>query len=235
MDTYFTKEEKGEKALLFLHGWGCDGSVFAQLASQLNCNNYLIDFWGFGKSDLPNEAWGVEQYADQLKHFCDQQGIKRFCVVAHSFGARVAIVFASKYPDMVEKLLICGGAGLKRESIKRWLRVRRYKLAKRLSKFGIFCKSLPQGSADYQATEGVMRQTFVKVVNQDLSCFARRVACPTLLVWGKSDVDTPLWMGKKYNRLIKRSSLVVLNGGHFVFLQHPAQFCNVVKCFLEIN
>ena len=235
MNTYFTKEEKGEKALLFLHGWGCDGSIFANLSNQINCTNYLIDFWGFGKSDTPIEAWSVSDYAHQLKVFCEERGLERFSIVAHSFGARVAIVFASKYPQMVENLLICGGAGLKRASFKRWLRTRRYKLAKFLSKIGVFRGNLPQGSADYQALDGVMKQTFVKVVNQDLAQFASKVSCPTLLVWGNKDVDTPLWMGKKYNKLIKGSALIVLSGGHFVFLEQSVQFCNVIKCFLGIN
>ena len=235
MNTNFTKEEKGANVLLFLHGWGCDGSVFKSIATQLDCTSYLVDLWGFGKSDLPSEAWCVEQYADQLKRFCDEHGLANFCVVAHSFGARVAIVFASKYPQMVKKLIVCGGAGLKRASIKRWWRVSLYKVAKFLSKIGIFRGKLPQGSTDYQALQGVMKQTFVKVVNQDLSRFARNVGCSTLLVWGKSDVDTPLWMGKRYNKLIKDSALIVLDGSHFVFLERPTQFTNVCKCFLEIN
>ncbi len=234
MNTYFTKEEKGNKALLFLHGWGCDGAIFKSIATHLNCTSYLIDIWGFGNSDTPPTAWDVVDYARQLKTFCDEQGLTRFSIVAHSFGARVAIVFASKYPQMVENLLICGGAGLKRANIKRWLRVVRYKLAKTLSKFGVNCR-IPQGSADYQALDGVMKATFVKVVNQDLSCFAKCVSCPTLLVWGKRDTETPLWMGKRYNRLIDNSALVTLDGGHFVFCEQQRQFLLIAQSFLGIN
>ena len=69
MNTNFTKEEKGENVLLFLHGWGCDGNIFRALSSQLNCTNYLIDFWGFGQSDTPQTAWCVADYAAQLKNF----------------------------------------------------------------------------------------------------------------------------------------------------------------------
>ena len=234
MNTNFTKEEKGKKVLLFLHGWGCDGSIFSGLSSQLNATSILIDFWGFGKSDNPPFAWSVEDYARQLKIFCHQQGLSKFSIICHSFGARVAVVFASLYPNMVESLLIVGGAGLKRVSIKRFVSVTRYKLLKQLKRWGLYKGKLPQGSADYQALDGVMKQTFVKVVNQDLSKFAKRVQCPTLLVWGKSDSATPLWMGKKYRRLIKNSALVVLDGTHFVFLEQSTQFALITKSFLEI-
>lgn len=234
MNTYFTKEEKGKKVLLFLHGWGCDGSIFGSVSSQLNATSILIDFWGFGKSDTPPNAWSVCDYAQQLKFFCDQQGLRKFSIVCHSFGARVAVVFASMYPDLVENLLIVGGAGLKRASIKRFVRVAKYKLLKKLKTWRLYSGKLPQGSADYQALDGVMKRTFVKVVNQDLSHYAKRVTCPTLLVWGKSDNATPLWTGKKYRRLIKNSALVVLDGTHFVFLEQAPLFIQIAKSFLEI-
>lgn len=234
MNTYFTKEEKGKDVLLFLHGWGCDGSIFSALASQLNSTNYLIDLWGFGKSDAPLAAWSVADYAHQLKNFCDKQGLTRFSIVCHSFGARVAVVFASLHPNMVSKIVMVGGAGLKRASIKRFFAVAKYKLLKKLSRWGVYKGKLPQGSADYQSSSGVMRQTFVKVVNQDLSRYAKQITCPTLLVWGKSDSATPLWIGQKYNRLIKGSALIVLEGSHFVFLERATQFAMIVKSFLEV-
>lgn len=235
MNTYFTKEEKGKDVLLFLHGWGCDGSVFAPLASQLNSTNYLVDLWGFGKSDTPLAPWSVVDYAHQLKSFCDKQGLARFSIVCHSFGARVAVVFASMYPNMVQKLLIVGGAGLKRASIKRFCAVAKYKLLKRLAKWGVYKGKLPQGSADYQSASGVMKQTFVKVVNQDLSRYAKKITCPTLLVWGRCDRATPLWMGRKYNRLVRDSALIVLDGDHFVFLQRATQVAMIANAFLEGN
>ena len=111
MYTNFTKEEKGTIVLLFLHGWGCDGSVFQSISKQLNATSYLLDLWGFGASEAPSTAWSVTDYARQLKAFCDSQGLRQFGIVCHSFGARVAVVFAAMYPDMVDRLLITGGAG----------------------------------------------------------------------------------------------------------------------------
>lgn len=233
MYTNFTKEEKGTSVLLFLHGWGCDGSVFQSISGQLNATSYLLDLWGFGASEAPSKAWSVTDYARQLKAFCDSQGLRQFGIVCHSFGARVAVVFAAMYPDMVDRLLITGGAGLRRFSVKRWCRVCRYKLAKRLAGWGLYKGDLPKGSADYAILQGAMKQTFVKVVNQDLSRYARRIKCPTLLVWGKDDVDTPLWMGKRYNRLIAKSSLVVLEGSHFAFLSQANRFAMIARYFVE--
>ncbi|MCB0338647.1 MAG: alpha/beta hydrolase, partial [Bdellovibrionales bacterium] len=89
------------------------------------------------------------------------------------------------------------------------------------------------GSSDYRAA-GAMRQTLVKVVNEDHSHLLSKIHCPTLLVWGDQDTDTPLWMAKKMEQEIKDCGLVVFSGaGHYSFLDRSQQFCLVAAKFLE--
>ena len=56
----------------------------------------------------------------------------------------------------------------------------------------------------------VMRQSMVKVVNQDLQEYLPRIQAETLLVWGDQDQDTPLSDGELMERLIPGSGLAVL-------------------------
>ena len=63
------------------------------------------------------------------------------------------------------------------------------------------------GSSDYRNTTGVMRATFVKVVNDDVSPVLRDVVCPVLLVWGENDDAVPLWMGQKMEKEMKNCFL----------------------------
>ncbi|MCM1043129.1 MAG: alpha/beta hydrolase [Corallococcus sp.] len=234
MYTNFTKEEKDKEVLLFLHGWGCDKSVFDAIIPRLGQTAVAIDLWGFGKSQSPSdEGFTVDDYCRCLKEFCDEQNLKRFSVVAHSFGARVAVAFAAQYPEYVQSMVLTGAAGLRRASLKRSLAVARYKITKLLSKCGL-CKVKSSASADYSALTSVaMKRTFVKVITDDLSRYAKRVKCPVLLVWGKDDNETPLWMAQKYNRLLKNSALIFLEGGHFAFAQNPSAFAAVTDTFLE--
>lgn len=237
MNTHFTKEEKGDTALLFLHGWGCDGTIFANIAQQVHANSYMIDLWGFGNSDSPPEhGWTVVDYADMLYVWLTDMHLAKLSIVAHSFGARVAVVLASRHVDMVDKLVLVGGAGMRRFSMVRWCRVCWYKL----KKLAVAINILPQshlankGSIDYiNAHSACMHNTFVKVVTQDLSSYASNIVCPTLLVWGNEDTETPLWMAHRYNKLIADSQLIVLDGGHFVFVQHSRQFANIINALLK--
>ncbi len=233
-DIYFTKEGEGSD-LLFLHGWGCDGNIFRPItrlvSDAFTC--YSLDLWGFGKSPAPPaEGWNAEDYADRLYLFCVREGIERVSIAAHSFGGRVATVFAAKYPERVNKLLLCASAGLRRFSVGRTAKVAAYKIKKFLCRCGFispYC--VTGGSADYNACDDAMRNTFVKTVNENLARFARRIKAPTLLVWGDGDTETPMWMAKKLNAYIADSSLIVLKGSHFVFAENYAAFAGIVRAF----
>jgi pimeloyl-ACP methyl ester carboxylesterase len=89
------------------------------------------------------------------------------------------------------------------------------------------------GSKDYRALSGVMRRTFVKVVNQDLRPVLRRISSPTLLVWGRDDTETPLYMGELMEKEIPDAGLVVLDGaGHFSYLDRFDRFTLILRSFL---
>lgn len=231
---YFVKYGNG-KPVVYLHGWGCDGSMFLPIAKQLpNCDNYLLDFAGFGKSNPPPvTGWTVEEYAEQLKEFLIEHNLYSVTIVGHSFGCRVALVLAASYPQFVERMLLVAPAGLRKFSLKRWFRVARYKLSKFFAR--IFGKqpNAKHASVDYANCNDAMKRTFVKVVNEDLSKYARRVKCPVLIVNGREDSATPLKHAKRLNKLIKSSSLVEIDGDHFAFFRMPTAFANTVKNFVE--
>ncbi len=232
---YFQKLGDGNP-ILFLHGWGCDGCVFQPVAEWLpNYACYLVDFAGFGKSDKPPiEGWTVLDYAKDVLRFLDGQNLQKITVVAHSFGCRVAMVLASLHPNRVGKLLLVAPAGLRKPSLKRWCKVTKYKIHKFLCKMGL-CQNVTAhyGSADYNACENAIKNTFVKVINQDLSAFAKKITCPTLIVNGNTDTQTPLKHAKNLQKLIKSSSLVEIDGGHFAFFNQPHAFADTIKLFEE--
>jgi len=72
-------------------------------------------------------------------------------------------------------------------------------------------------SSDYLAA-GALRDTFLRVIDEDLAPFAARIQAPTVLIWGDQDLDTPLWQGRKLEQLIPDAGLIVFQGaGHFAY------------------
>ncbi len=230
--------------VLLLHGWGCSAKTMEPAANFL-ANGYRVisvDFPGHGETPEPKTPWSVTEYANLTKKLIETLGIAPCHVIAHSFGCRVAIYMASEWPELFEKLLFTGAAGLiPKRTFRYYLRVYSFKLGKRLAKiklldrlFGITERAKNAGSADYKALSDNMKGTFVRVVNQNLYDRLKNIKSETLLVWGEKDTETPLEFGRIMEREIPESALVVFEGaGHYAFLEQFPRFCAVCKYFLE--
>ena len=88
-------------------------------------------------------------------------------------------------------------------------------------------------SSDYLALDDVMKQSFKKIVNQHLDGVLSKIQNKTLLIFGKQDKETPLYMARRLQKGIQSSTLIVFeNAGHFCFLDKPIKFNTEVKEFL---
>jgi len=247
----FYRYEKADKkdSVLLLHGWGCDGSIFSAFEKEFlkNASVIAVDFPGHGQSGEPQIPWGVPEYAEQIRALLTELQLERVHIIAHSFGGRVAIWLSSHYPEMVDKMIITGGAGIRRQdSTKPSKRQKQYKTLKSLvgtvakipflKKFAdAMQEKLVQkyGSPDYKRLNPNMRKTFVKVINQDLSAFLPQIKASTLLIWGGNDTETPLWMGQQMEKEIPDAGLVVFDGrSHFAFLEEAQRFLVIANTFL---
>lgn len=230
-------EDLGEGPVtLFLHGFGGGVESFLGAARQWPGRRILVDLPGFSQSDPPPFAYAAEDYAAFALKVLDFKGVGRCAVTAHSFGARAALVLGAT-TDRVEKLILTGAAGLKpRRGPRYYASVWGYKLGKRLAKAGLLpgFERREHGSKDYQGLCPVMKQTFVKIVNQNLRPYLKHISAPTLLVWGKKDRETPLYMAKILEREIPDCGLVVFEDcGHFSYLERQREFVAISTCFLR--
>ncbi len=240
---------QGSRRAVMLHGWGCSAELMNAAAGALAGGMTVLnlDFPGFGESGRPPEPWGVPEYAEALRALLEKLDFLPCSAVAHSFGGRVALYLASEHPEMFEKLVITGGAGLRKPSTpegeKRAAAFKKKKAAaEKLKRIGFLAPLAEKleaklrqryGSRDYNALDDEMRKTFVKVISLDLADRLPAVRCPTLLVWGDRDTETPLWMGQKMEREIPDAGLVVFEGGsHFAYLEQGARFSAVIRRFL---
>lgn len=232
--------------LILMHGWGCTHETVRSIALTAEATNtvYNIDFPGFGESPEPDSVWGVEEYTRLIERFAAELGIVRPVLIGHSFGGRVAILFASR--NDVEKVVLVDAAGIKpSRSMLYYLKIYGFKISKKCIK-AIYNKDKAKkiiekmrkkrGSADYASSSPRMRAILSKVVNEDLSDVLPQIKAPTLLLWGKNDTATPVKDAKKMERLIKDSGLVVFDSaGHYSFLDSPFQFRTVLSTFLKQN
>ena len=90
------------------------------------------------------------------------------------------------------------------------------------------------GSPDYEATTGIKREIYKKIVRQDLTEELKLIKTPTLVVWGTLDGYVPLSTGKKIAALIPNSRLEIIPGGkHGLHLQMPEKLYSIVNNFID--
>ncbi|MDE6653869.1 MAG: alpha/beta hydrolase [Muribaculaceae bacterium] len=230
--------------MVLMHGWGCQASTLASIEKVASETHkvYNIDFPGFGSSEEPPTVWGVDDYARMLREFIERTGIKNPVLLGHSFGGRVAIVYASQYP--VDKLILVDAAGVKpQRSLKYYLKVYSFKTMKRLAPLALGKKKAAEyierqrtkrGSSDYSSSSPMMRAVMSKVINEDLRYLMPKIKAPTLLVWGENDTATPMRDARIMEKLIPGAGLVSFPGcGHYSFLDNPVQFAAVLRSFLR--
>ena len=226
----FLQKGKG-KDLLFLHGYLSSKEAFT---AQINYFSRFfrvtaIDFVGFGGSKPLTEPYSVDDYAVWTEEVLRLLEVKKPHVVAHSFGCRVAVKLASRFPDCFDKILLTGAAGvILKRSFRYYLKVKTYRLVKRFApKFA----EKRFGSTEYRTLSPVMRESYKKIVNEDLRGCAGKIENEVLLVQGREDTTTPKKEAEAYLACLKRGRLVMMDGGHFAFAEHPLAFNLIVEGF----
>lgn len=240
-------DEGTGKNVLLLHGWGANIQTMMPIFNILKDKFRVVtlDLPGFGKSDTLSMPWNSYDYAEFMKKFVEKVGIKDIILFGHSHGGRISIILSSQ-TDLVKKLVLIDSAGIiPKRPLKYYIKVYSFKLMKKLyttfvngdskeEKLEKFYKKY--GSADYRESQGIMRQTMVKVINDNLVDLLPSIKIPTLLIWGENDEDTPLYMGKMMEEKISDSGLIILKGaGHFSYVDCYDQFKAVILVFLKDN
>ena len=217
---------------MFLHGWGQSSECFSVIADYLAKNNRvtLIDFSGFGKTKEPSQAMTISDYAREVIEIIKQNNMENVVIIAHSFGGRVALEMAYKYPHFFSVLILADIAGIRpKRTLKYYYKIYTYKLRKKLK-----LDTTNAGSNDYKKLTKVMKQTFVNVVNYNQTYQLNKIFLPTLIVWGELDTETPIYMAKILHKKLANSRLVVFEDcTHFAFLEDMYRFIIEINEFLD--
>lgn len=223
--------------LIMLHGWGQSLINIKPLGELLARSSliHLIDLPGFGSSTPPDSVWSAFDYADRIVQYMDEHQIAQADFFGHSFGGKVAMCIAIRYPNKVRRLVLAGSSGLmKKRNLAQKCRFHAIKWSGKTLKWVDRCLGLElfathfaprYGSSDYQKA-GRMRPILVKSVNEDLSREIVKIRAPTLIIWGEQDTETPPEMANRLHHLIKHSQVLLLPyKGHSPFHDVGAHLC----------
>ena len=218
--------------MLFLHGYLSSKEAFARQISYFSkfYRVTAVDFVGFGKSAGLKAPFSVGDYAAWLNEVTAFLYLRKPHVIAHSFGCRVAVKSAALYPDLFDKMVLTGPAGVvEKRGVKYRVKVGAYRFVK---KFAPAFAERNFGSAEYRGLSPIMKESYKKIVNEDLRGCAARVRNSVLLIQGKRDSVTPMRQAQAYLDAFPNATLRVMDGGHFAFVEQPLTFNLITEEFL---
>ena len=216
-------EQGGGKPLILLHGNGEDGSYFKH---QINCFSadyrvIAIDTRGHGQSPRGEKPFTIVQFAEDLHDFMDEKGIAKAILLGFSDGGNIALTFALKYPERVERMIV-DGANLFPSGVKplyQWP----IELGYRIARF--FSKKSDKAKQNAEMLGLMVNEPHIDPVE------LARLTMPVLVVAGTKDM-----IKESHTRLIHNSlpnaQLVILEGDHFVANKNAEAFNKAVKEFL---
>ena len=220
---YFVEQGQGEN-LVLLHGNGENGGYFHYQLEEYSkrYHVYAPDTRGHGKTPRGTSPFTISQFADDLKAFLDERGIEKTHILGFSDGANIAMVFALRYPQYVDKLILNGGnlngAGVK-PSVQLPIIIG-YHIA------SMFAKKSEGAKANAEMLGLMVNDPALKAAQ------LAGIEAETLVIAGTKDM-----IRDSHTRLIARSlphsRLEIIEGDHFIAANRHEEFNHIVLDFLK--
>lgn len=222
MDIELNYEERGKgDVLILLHGNGEDHTSFSSQIEHFSRRFRVIapDTRGHGLSPCGEKPFTISQFADDLYDFMRENGIEKASILGFSDGGNIALIFALRHPEMVDKLILNGAnlfPGGCTRSVNRWIEKE-------------YAEALRTGDG---RTASLMK---LMIDEPDIEPSAlSSLDMPALVIAGTHDMIL-----KSHTRLIARSirksRLVFIEGDHFIAYRNPEAFNEEVDNFFDNN
>ena len=236
-------EEKS--SILLMHGSGLTHIVWSlheQFYASQGFNILSVDLPGHGNSEGPSLK-SIEEISDWVKSLMNVLDIKKIIIIGHSQGCLVGIDFASRYPNLINDLVLVAGSYKMpvNQDLIDYAEAGDEKAILLMMKWGY------EGSKAFIGGNPVKKiinssREIREVLAVDLNACnnykggkesLEKINCPTLCIFGDLDKMVTLEVGNKMALMIKNSEKKVINNcGHMIIFEKAFEMRQIVKEFL---
>jgi pimeloyl-ACP methyl ester carboxylesterase len=240
------------RPVILLHGWLGSWGLWQETMVYLSryYRTYALDFWGFGESGKKRETYAVPDFVSMVDQFMDQLGIEQSPLVGHSMGGTVSLGVAIRYPNRVPKVVVIGspivGSSLNillKLSGRRFFASLLYKnmwlfqlYYRAMSRFYTKDPNWPE-MMDRDLSRTTLESFLYSIASlrkTDLRPALNKISIPAMGMYGDKDIVVhpdqwkPMLAGIEHARIERFH-----NAGHFIMLDEPQRFTDVLKDFLD--
>ncbi len=233
--------------LVILHGAGGNRGwqrYLQALAERFQV--YVPDHPGFGTSDRPDWIESVPDLACFYLWALEDLGLSRARVIGFSLGGWLAAEMAVMCPQVFERLIVVGAAGVKPTQGEiadiflhspQEVTAMMFHDPKQAPEYEqLYGREPTTEEQDIQARNREMAARIAwkpYMYDPRLPSLLRRLRLPSLIVWGRQDAIVPLSCAEVYHQSIRGSKLAILEQcGHAPQTEKPQEFVRVVSEFL---
>ena len=232
-------------SILLMHGSGLTHIVWSlheQFYASQGFNILSVDLPGHGNSEGPSLK-SIEEISDWVKSLMNVLDIKKIIIIGHSQGCLVGIDFASRYPNLINDLVLVAGSYKMpvNQDLIDYAEAGDEKVILLMMKWGY------EGSKAFIGGNPVKKiinssREIREVLAVDLNACnnykggkesLEKINCPTLCIFGDLDKMVTLEVANKMALMIKNSEKKVINNcGHMIIFEKAFEMRQIVKEFL---
>ena len=237
--------DKKKPSILLMHGSGLTHIVWSlheQFYSSQGFNVLSVDIPGHGNSEGP-ALKSIEEISDWIKALMIKADIKKIIIIGHSQGGLVGIDFASRYPELTDKIVLVSA------SYKMPVNQELIDLAEAGDEKSILLmmKWGYEGSKAFIGGNPVKKiinsaRDIREILAVDLNACnnykngenaIKKINSPTLCIFGDLDKMVPVKVGLKMTEQIKNSETKIISDcGHMVIFEKAFEMRKLVKEFI---
>lgn len=230
------------EVLILLHGlFGALSNFEGILRHMSPTHNVVVPILPI--YEMPLLQVSVKGLVEHVQHFVDFKGFRKVHVLGNSLGGHVAIMYTLNDPDRVNTLCLTGSSGLYESAMGNTFPKRgdyeyiRKKTQETFYNPDVATKALIDevyGIVNDRSKVIRVLATAKSAIRHNVGDRLYQIQCPTLLIWGKEDIVTPVFVAHKFNDLIAGSELHVLEKcGHAPMMELPDAFNEILFAFLR--
>jgi pimeloyl-ACP methyl ester carboxylesterase len=244
---HYTSYGDAPFAVVFVHGWSCDESVWAAQGPALvqqNVRAITIDLPGHGRSDKPRVTYTMGLYARAIDAVLQHAGVEKAVLVGHSNGTPAIRQFYRLFPAKVAGLIIVDG---KLQPVADAATIERFIAPLRGDNYteaaGAVIDSMTKPIADVELRgriKTMMLKTpqFVAVSELENTTDPElwkpdAINVPVLMVLAKSPVWTAEYEQFARSLAPQLDYVVWENVSHFLMMEKPREFTSELLAFLH--
>jgi pimeloyl-ACP methyl ester carboxylesterase len=235
----------GEPALVFIHGWCCNQSMWGDQIEAFAPEHRIIavDLRGHGESDKPDQDYDIAGFADDMAWLLHEIGLDRPVLIGHSMGGVTLLNLLRQHPDVARAaIFVDAGFMPLPEEVRplvaqtlEALKTPAYReVATNVVKAFLFRAESPPDLRDQvaasmaNAPQRVMQTAFASTLSEE-NYPAGPLPVPSLFIRAATLQATEEQIKQRYPGM----EVVSMDTGHFNHMEKPEEFNEIVSRWLE--